>query len=41
MWWSLSAGLSEWEAMETASTFTKLDPAPVKRIAEDPDLEYL
>jgi hypothetical protein len=29
------------EAMEIASTFKKLDPATVKWIAEDPDLENL
>jgi hypothetical protein len=29
------------EAIEIASTFKKLDPETVKRIAEDPDLEYL
>ena len=29
------------EAMEIASTFKKLDPETVKRIAEDPDLENL
>jgi hypothetical protein len=29
------------EAMEIASTFKRLDPETVKRIAEDPNLEYL
>lgn len=29
------------EALEIASSFKKLDSETVKRIAEDPDLEYL
>jgi len=29
------------EAMEIASTFKEVDAAELKRIAEDPDLEYM